>query len=201
MLSSFRHCVGNLSNFAGRDSRRTFWSYALVVLPLPLIIWVSGFEIFLADVFDRQTEYFENLVADHPERATITETDHGRSLVFDRGYDPPPGPHDAELVWKATGVFLATIIVGATLLSATATRRLHDTGRSAVGVLVVLAGYFGFAMLFPTIYVGQELVPAWLIGIVFAVTFGALFWAVAVFCFLLLPSDKQSNRYGPPSDS
>jgi uncharacterized membrane protein YhaH (DUF805 family) len=198
MLSSLRHCHSNLANFSGRDSRRTFWPYALIVLPLPLIIWAAGFELFLTDVLDRQTEYFENLVADHPERATITETERGRSIVFDRGYDPPPSPHDAELARKVTGVFLAAIIVGAVLLSAAATRRLHDTSRSAVSVFVVMSGYIGLISFSVLILSGQEFIPVWIIAIVGLLTFGALMWAFVVFYFLLLPGADQPNQHGPP---
>lgn len=198
MLSSFRHCLGNLSNFSGRDSRRTFWPYALFVLPLVLVITVSGFEIIVNDIMERQGDYYENLVADHPERATISETEYGRSFVFDRGYDPPPGPRQTDDALKMTGVFLTALFVGALLLSAAATRRLHDTGRGAVSVFVVFAGYLGCVVFSGLIWSGQEFIPGWLIATVGLLTFASLLWALAVFCFLLLPGAEHVNRHGPP---
>jgi uncharacterized membrane protein YhaH (DUF805 family) len=134
MIAETKHCLRNLANFTGRDSRRTFWMY---VLALVIVQFVIGMVMFIPLLW--------RMIGQLIEAAQAAEAAGGVN-------DPEQingamaglmGPMMGEmLVW--TGIMA---LVMSALFVAAFVRRLHDAGYSGWIALVPLA-----TQAFATIY-------------------------------------------------
>ncbi|RAK56275.1 hypothetical protein DJ017_08295 [Phenylobacterium soli] len=130
MFQRIAYALRNLTRFAGRDSRETFWVYAVFIL---LVTFIATFALaapVIADSFERMQQF----ALAHPDQATITRTPTSYSIQI-HGQHPELMPDFPRLLHlMALPVGLAVL-----LLSAAVTRRLHDRGRSGIWALPPLA--------------------------------------------------------------
>jgi uncharacterized membrane protein YhaH (DUF805 family) len=120
MIAETTHCLRNLANFTGRDSRQTFWMYVLALVIVQFVIGMVMVIPLLASMIGQVIEAAET--GSDPEQMNGTMA----ALM---------GPMMGEMVvW--TGIMA---LVMSALFIAAFVRRLHDAGYSGWIALVPLA--------------------------------------------------------------
>lgn len=143
--TSVRHCLGNLTNFSGRDRPRIFWPYMGLVIGLNAIVSILAAVPMALDMFERIRRFAE----EHPKDALV-ESWPGHYEVRIQGFHPELFP-DLRLFMLPMAVALLVTVV---LAAAAIARRLHDRGRSGWwGLLPLPFTLFGMAMM-PILFEG-----------------------------------------------
>jgi uncharacterized membrane protein YhaH (DUF805 family) len=135
IFASIRHNLANLLRFSGRDSRRTFWPYAIAVVLLDIAAMTAAMLPIMAESFGRMQRF----AVEHPEQATV-DSGPGHYSITIHGNHP-------ELMPDVTPIFTTiALIVAATilLLGAAVARRLHDRQLRGAWGLIPLP-FLGFA--------------------------------------------------------
>lgn len=139
VLRGFR----NLTTFSGRDTRGQFWPYAAVVLVVVFIASGVGMTVAMSGFFAEMQQF----AAAHPEATTVQSSPGSYSISIDAGHPEAPMP-DLRDFFVTLGLSVLSAIA---LLAAAVSRRLHDSGRSALwGLLPVPFVLFGIG-LFPVL--------------------------------------------------
>jgi uncharacterized membrane protein YhaH (DUF805 family) len=162
-----------LLDFSGRDSRDDFWGYAG---PMVGIVLLAAFVAFLPGFTDTMAR-MARFAAQHPDQATVTAGGGSFSISVKGSHPELMGDIGAEVVRMA-----AVFGVGAVLLSAAVTRRLHDRGLSGfVGLLPV--PFFALSMAHLPRAMAEPAGPDfWLmfgVDLLYLVTLGGLLFLLA----------------------
>lgn len=191
VLDSIRRGFGGLARFSGRDPRRRFWPYAVLVVGLVFAALGAVMSWIMAGVFERMQKF----AVEHPDQARVTSGPGSYSIQIQ-------GDHP-ELIPDLTP-FLAVLGIGmaasVALLAAAIVRRLHDRGR---------AGYWGLAPL-PFIFIAFGLLPRLFdsisaegqpMGLFLALFCNNMLYLASVALLVVLlakESDPGPNRFGAP---
>lgn len=196
LTASIRHCLTGLARFTGRDRLRDFWPFVGVWFAALMLITMAVMAPTLMATFAKMQAF----AAAHPDQAEVYRSGTSYSITI-RGHHP-------ELTPDLRGFMLAMQLLSAVsvvLLAAAVSRRLHDTGRTALWGLAPLP-FLAIAMaVTPRIFneaAGGQI--DYMAG--FASLIGVLFLnnvvymaAILRLAFLLSrDSDKAANRYGDP---
>lgn len=191
MTNPIVHGFRNLARFSGRDRRGRFWPFAAVVLVLVFGVMSIGMAIVMGEVFTEMQQFAEA----HPEAATVHSAPGSWSIEIDGSHPDAPVP-------DLGGFFinLGLCVLGAIgLLAAAVSRRLHDSGRSALwGLLPVPFLLFGigvFPVMMDSMMAAEEpdFVPILLLFANNMIYLGALGTLVVL---LSLPTARGPNRHG-----
>lgn len=187
ILRGFR----SLTRFSGRDRRSQFWPYAGVAVAVTFIVmgaamlWVmSGF---WADAME--------VARTHPETVTVESGPGYYSRSADMsGYGLMP---------DFTGFFAVmsvSVVAYVALLAAAVSRRLHDTGKSALwGLMPVPFLLFG-AVFFPMMMNDMMQSPEPNLALFFLLFFNNMAYVVgliSLIVLLCLRGTSGLNRFGP----
>jgi uncharacterized membrane protein YhaH (DUF805 family) len=112
IFASIRHNLANLLRFSGRDSRASFWPYAITIFLLSMVVDLLLFVPIVSDMMTRTMAYAQA----HPEG--FPKAAAGQPQVL----PPELMPDIGRMVGPMTAVSIATIL----LLAAAIVRRLHD---------------------------------------------------------------------------
>ncbi|MCS6624690.1 DUF805 domain-containing protein [Roseibacterium beibuensis] len=189
IIHGFRH----VTTFSGRDRRGRFWPYAAVVLVLGFVVLGVAVTFSLGGYV---TEVQQFAVA-HPEATTVESSPGSWSISIDANHPDAPVP-DLDGFFVSMGIGVLAIIAG---LAAAVSRRLHDSGRSALwGLLPVPFLLFGIGF-FPVMMdsmMASEQPDLTLFFLLFGnnvLYLGALGTLVIL---LSLPTRPEANRHGAP---
>lgn len=185
--------LAGVLKFNGRSSRTDFWVYAIFVFLLALGIWGVVMATEMSRTFAEVQKYAEA----HPDKVTITSSPGGISYHID-GNVQGIGPDFEYLLVCIGGIAVVSII----LLASAAVRRLHDTNRTGLWILLPLPFLFGGFWLMSLVF--QEFQTAaepqmglFALGFVNNLVYLATLGFVA---FLLLRSGSPGeNRFGERS--
>ena len=187
LLRSIRHCLSNLAQFSGRDTRSQFWPYAGVVFALT---WFA-----MGVAVARGTTAMQAFALQHPEQARI-ETGPGYFSVWIGGQAPELIPPVLQML------HLVAIIaaLGILLLAGAVVRRLHDRDKSDLWALPpLLFMAIGFALmprLAQTIMSGGEPDSSLSLG-VFLNNIAYMATLILLIVLLAMKGARGPNRYGP----
>ncbi len=179
--------------FTGRDEAEAFWAYALVIFVLTMAV---GAAVFLPGFTETLTK-MQQFAAAHPDQASVTQGPGTYSISI-QGSHPEFFADFGQTIQRMG----AAIGLGALLLAAAVTRRLHDRGLTGLLGLMPLP-FLGFSLVampkvFASVGDGAAMPPGFLA--VFASNF-LYIGALGLLGFLLWgPSQQGANRYGemPP---
>src|SRR4051812_2739119 len=146
ILASLRHNLAHLMRFSGRDSRRTFWPYAIAIVLLDMAAMAASMLPIMADSFARMQRF----AIEHPDQ-TIVESGPGYYSIQVQGYHP-------ELMPDMRSFFAIIAVVGIVtlLLLGAVARRLHDRGLRGWWGLMPLP-FLGFAaMIMPRFFAAVQ---------------------------------------------
>ena len=180
-----------LADFRGRDGRRRFWPYALVVAVLLYVGMAAAMIPMMSGFFEEATRY----AAENPEQVTVTA---GPGQYSVRINDP-----DAELMPDMGGLFWAmrlVFVAAGILLAAAVTRRLHDTGRPGWWGLPTLLFAAIAATLFPWVmarFMQSEEAALGPFFLLFANNVLYIVSLIGLIVLLCLKGTPGPNRYGP----
>jgi len=185
LFVSIRHNLGGLLRFSGRDARRTFWPYAILLFLLSTAAYMVLGIFIAADMVAK----IERYVIAHPE-----------------GPKPPapgqPPQIPPELMPDISGLampIMAMQIVFLLLLAAAVARRLHDRDRTGLWGLMPLPfiaiGMVNMQTAFA--FATGALAPTPLQSILFATA--PFIWVVLIALIVMLAGEgtKGPNRFGP----
>lgn len=182
----------NLTRFSGRDRRRQFWPYAGVVAALVYLLAGGLMVAAMAPMMAEMSEY----AAANPEHATVVSGPGTYSVSIDADAPGAPGMPDMTIAFGGLGLAMLAAVV---LLAAAVSRRLHDTGRTALWGLAPLP-FLTFSMvMMPTLmrnFMGDSDPNFGLFGLLFlsnVLYMAALVGLVALLCLGTRPG---ANRYG-----
>ncbi len=188
LLSSIRHNLGRLLQFSGRDTRRQFWPWAILVFLAHMIAGILIMIPMMAEVMNRIVKVSQSgsdgaqdpeIVAAHVESVMVeTMSDLGR-------------------LWLPSLILQA---VAALLLAAAVARRLHDRDRS---------GYWGFLPI-PFMAIGLSNLPiagnmvtgrelSFMQAISLSLGYGYWIALLVLVIMLVGEGDKGANRFGEDS--
>lgn len=128
MMESIKYNLGNLTNFEGRDSRKTFWLYVLFLVVLQFVI---GLIASLPLTFGAFEAAFDGA------RSGATEVEL-QAAMFQRMSEMI-----TTQVWISAGLGL----ISALLIVAAFTRRLHDSGKPGWIAFIAVALYLASLVL------------------------------------------------------
>jgi uncharacterized membrane protein YhaH (DUF805 family) len=191
--ASIRHGFGGLTRFSGRDTRRSFWPYAIFLF---LATSALSYIAMIPDLMRMMTGVIE----------LVEEADRDRAagLPVAAPFPGKDGSLPPELIPDFTNTFLLTGALNAIailLIAAAVTRRLHDRGRAGYWGLMplpfsviglVFAGRMVDQMMRAPLGGGSPLVSLLMLN-------AAAYWALLAFLVVLLVGDgtKGPNRFGP----
>lgn len=182
-----------VTRFSGRDRRNRFWPYAGVVVVLTYLAMGLVGAAVLAPMFTEAAEF----AAAHPEHATVTSGPGHYSVSIDADAPGAPGLPDLTPFFGAIGLGL---IVAVALLAAAVSRRLHDTGRTALWGLAPLPFLAGALILMPLIIgemTGRQAAPnLGLFLLLFLNNILYLASLLGLIILLCLQTKPGPNRYG-----
>jgi uncharacterized membrane protein YhaH (DUF805 family) len=190
VLSAVKLGLVGVFQFNGRSSRTDFWIYAIFIFLIALGFWsvVMSMEISRASA---EVQQYANA---HPGEVTVTYGPRGVSYRFN-GSAPGVGPDFGYLLTSISAITLVSLA----LIAAAVARRLHDTDRTGLWILLPLPFLFGGLWLMAS-FIGEfDSGAEPKIG-VFALGFvnNLVYMATAAFVgFLLLRSGSAGvNRFG-----
>lgn len=191
IVSGFR----GLLRFSGRDRRRRFWPYALVIFAMTFIGVGVLMTFVTAPVFADAAAYAKT----HPESVTVTTGPSHYSVQY---HDLPPeavGFPDFQLMAFGIGGIAVIAII---LLAGAVTRRLHDTGRAGWwGLPPAVLLLTGMAMFPTTMRLGMAEEEGFISLFLLQFATNALYMLslMGLIVLLLLDGAKGPNRFGPSS--
>jgi uncharacterized membrane protein YhaH (DUF805 family) len=143
VLSAIKSGFGGILRFNGRISRTDFWIYSIFVSLLAFGIWSSVMSLEMARTFGEVQQYANA----NPEKVTITTSSTSYSVSIKDGA-PGVGPDFKYLLKWISGIAVAAIA----LLAAAAARRLHDSNRTGLWVLLPLPFLFSGLWLMNSVF-------------------------------------------------
>ena len=123
---SISHNVRHLVDFSGRDSRRQFWPWTIMLFILTMIANMVAIFSMMADMMTRMFRFMQ---------------EHPNDLPGDAPFKPGQSALPAELMPDMTGVMMTTLVVNIVfnlLIAAAVWRRLHDRDRTGLWALAYL---------------------------------------------------------------
>ena len=190
VLSAVKRGLAGILQFNGRSRRADFWIYAIFVFSLAFIVWGVVMTMEMSRTFAEVQQYANA----NPGKVTISSGPGGVSYRFNESA-PGVGP-DFEylLAWIS-----AIALVSVALLAAAAVRRLHDTDRTGLWMLLPLPFLFGGLWLMKSVFNEFQTAAELELG-VFALGLvnNLVYLATMAFVgFLLLRSGSAGeNRFG-----
>lgn len=190
VLSAVKLGLVGIFQFNGRSSRTDFWIYAIFIFLIASGVWglVMSMEMSRASA---EVQQYANA---HPGEVTVSYGPRGVSYRFS-GSAPGVGPDFGYLLTAISAISLVSLA----LIAAAAARRLHDTDKTGLWILLPLPFLFGGLWLMAS-FVGEHNNAAEPKGGVFALVFvnNLVYMAAAAFVgFLLLRSGSAgTNRFG-----
>ena len=188
--AAIRSGLGGLLRFGGRSSRTDFWIYAIFIVLLASGIWTAIMSMEMARTFGEVQQYADA----NPGKVTIVTGPNTFSYRIKDGA-PGVGPDFGYLIKWISGIALAVIA----LLAAAAVRRLHDSNRTGLWVLLpvpfLFSGLWLMGSLFSEFNSSTQpnmsmLAVGFINNLVYLVTLGFV-------AFLLLRSGSAGeNRFG-----
>lgn len=139
MFKAIGHNLARLGRFSGRDTRATFWPYALTLFVLSMI----GCALAIVPVMLEAMTRMQRFAAAHPELTTVEQGPGSYSIRIE-GSHPELMP-DMHLAMVNIAI---VVLIFALLIAAATVRRLHDRGSSGLWALppaIFLA--FGLVMM------------------------------------------------------
>lgn len=122
MIEAVKFNLANLLNFEGRDSRSTFWFYIL-------FLFIVYFVVSMILTFAWGGGLFVGMMQDAKLNGAPDEADLQNKMMLGM----------AQLMRGSVWLSIVTAAVGSFLLSASFTRRLHDSGRPGwIAVLLIV---------------------------------------------------------------
>lgn len=181
----------SLTRFAGRDTRGQFWPYAGVVFALMFVlggaVMAWSMNGFIADM--------QQFAVEHPETAKVQSSPGYYSIQVDGNHPEAPVP-DLRLFCAALGGMVVSIMA---LLAAAVSRRLHDSGRSAMWGLMpvpfLLFAVTGFPIIMTRLMAAEE--PD--LSLFFLLFFNNMLYMIALvslIVLLALSGTRGPNRFG-----
>lgn len=187
VLRGFR----NLATFNGRDTRGQFWPYAAVVLAVVFALMAVGMTFAMGGFFAEMQQF----AATHPEATTVQSGPGSYSISIDGSHPDAPTP-DLGGFFVTLGVSVAAAIA---LLAAAVSRRLHDSGRSALwGLLPVPFLVFGIGF-FPVMMSSMMTAEEPELGLFFLLFGNNMLYLAALGTLVILLSlatSPEANRHG-----
>ncbi len=121
MLKAIGHNLARLTRFSGRDTRETFWPYALLLFALAFV----GCGLVMVPTIAGSMARMQRFALEHPELATVQQGPGSYSIQIQ-------GSHPELIPDMRPAMAGMAIMAGAFLLLAAAAvaRRLHDRGKS-----------------------------------------------------------------------
>jgi uncharacterized membrane protein YhaH (DUF805 family) len=189
MWDAIKYNLANLTNFAGRDARQTFWYYVLLLV-------VAKFVLGMLFAIPLMVEAFAGAMA--AARSGADPEQIGPAMMSRMGGAM------GQQIWLGAAVEL--VMIG--LLAAACVRRLHDSGKpGAIAVIPIAAKLIGIAISFTLIDDVARLMalaadPASREQFVaeqrHLTALGLVNWIgpIIVIGFGVLKSDPGPNRYG-----
>lgn len=193
MLYALKEAYLGLLNFNGRMAIGAFWIYAGVNFALSFIAYSIAF----AGFFQQFATIAAKVAQSHPEDVTVRQGP-GSIEISVAGNHPGLMPDITGLL----GVSALLGFIFFALIAAAATRRLHDTGRSGVWILLPIP-FLAFSFLrMPEIFAhfrgdGRDF-PLGQFALLFASNLAYLLCLLVVAVLLGLPGNEGENRFGPP---
>jgi len=182
----------SLTRFSGRDRRGQFWPYAGVVFALMFVLCGAVIAWSMNGIFADMQQF----AAEHPEAATVHSSPGHYSIQVDGSHPEAPIP-DLRIFFTTMGVMVVGIIA---LLAAAVSRRLHDSGRSALWGLMpvpfVLFAVTGFPIVMTQVMAAEE--PN--LGLFFLLVLNNMLYLIALvslIVLLALSGTRGPNRFGP----
>jgi uncharacterized membrane protein YhaH (DUF805 family) len=182
--------LAGVLQFNGRSSRTDFWVYAIFVFLLAIGLW----GVVMATEMGRTFAEVQQYAKVHPDRVTITSSPSGIAYHI-KGNTPGIGPDFGYLLACISGIAVVSIA----LLASAAVRRLHDTDRTGLWVLLPLPFLFGGLWIMSQVFhefqtAAQPEMGLFALGFVNNLVYLATVGFVA---FLLLRSGSTGpNRFG-----
>jgi uncharacterized membrane protein YhaH (DUF805 family) len=190
LLSAVKLGLAGVLQFNGRSSRREFWIYAIFVFLLAFGVW----GVVMASEMSRTFAEVQQYANAHPDKVTIATGPGGFSYRFNESA-PGIGPDFGYLLAWISGIALISIA----LLASAAVRRLHDTDRTGLWILLPLPLLFGGFWLMASFFNEFQTAAEPKLGL-FALGFvnNLVYLATVAFVgFLLLRSGSAGeNRFG-----
>lgn len=181
--------------FSGRDTRRQFWPYAGVVFALVFVVSGMAMAWVMSSIFADMQQF----AVEHPEAATVRSSPGSYSISVDARHPEAPmpdlGPFNATMA--------GSILMAVGLLAAAISRRLHDSGRSALwGIMPLPFLLFGLAGL-PLVMAEMGATEEPNLGLFFLLFFNNVVYMVALVSLIVLLASAGTNgpnKYGsqPP---
>jgi uncharacterized membrane protein YhaH (DUF805 family) len=190
IFASIRHNLAGLLRFSGRDSRASFWPYAVTVVLLDVAAMAL---LMVPEMLDSMAR-MQRFAVEHPELTTV-DSGPGHYSITIQGYHPELMPDMSLLFSGVAAIFVATLL----LLAAAVARRLHDRNRSgAWGLLPVPFIAFSLATM-PRLFAGigsGEAPDMRLFGALFLSN--ALYLVSLALLVVLLAGERSKgpNRFG-----
>ena len=192
MANPIRHGLSGLARFSGRDTRGQFWPYAALVVALLFLILFVGMSM----VIGSMVEEMQRFAAEHPEAATVHAGPGSYSIQIEAGHPDAPVPDFGAFI----AVLALGVVAAVALLAAAVSRRLHDSGGSALwGMLPLPFLTFGLAAL-PIVTRQLAAVPEPDLGLFFLMFFNNMAYIAALgtlVVMLCLRGTQGPNRFGP----
>lgn len=189
-LATLRHHLASLHRFSGRDSVDRFWAWAGTVV----LLLFSGFSLAVTPVMADSVARMDRFARENPELATRS-VGPGHYSVSIQGHHPELMPDFGAFI----AMTIAFTMIAIVLLGASLVRRLHDTNRTGLWVLLplpfLLGGMWSMKQLFGNIATEADLqVFAGLLlnNVIYLGTIALLM------LFTMLRGTPGDNRYGPP---
>jgi uncharacterized membrane protein YhaH (DUF805 family) len=190
VIAAIKKGVLGIAHFSGRSSRTDFWIYAIFVFLLAFGAWSTVMSMEMARTIDGVQQY----AAANPGKVTINSGPTGVSYSIKDGASGV-GPDFTYLLASMSVIALVSIV----LLAAAAVRRLHDSERTGLWVLLPIPFLFSGLWLMWSMFDGFNANPEPEMGL-FALGFvNNLIYLGTLGCvgFLLLRSGSAgANRFG-----
>lgn len=189
MLKSIGYNLAGIARFRGRDTRETFWPYALLLFVLALVACAL---VVVPTVLEGAGR-MQRFAIEHPELATIQQGPGSYSIQI-HGRHPELMPDLCGAIVAMAGIALVFVL----LVAAAVTRRLHDRGLSGVlGLLPVLFLLIGLALL-PGLMDSARAAPEKINGFLLLFANNLLYLAslAGLGLLLMLRGTAGPNRYG-----
>ncbi|MBQ1499290.1 MAG: DUF805 domain-containing protein [Sphingomonas sp.] len=143
MFKPITHNLARLARFSGRDTRETFWPYALTLFVLAMA--ASALAVMPA-VLGAMAK-MQRFAAEHPDQATVRQGPGSYSIQI-QGSHPELMP-DMRGILPGLAIVLLVFVA---LVAAAVVRRLHDRGKSGAWALPPLIFLVIGMMLMPRLF-------------------------------------------------
>lgn len=191
-IAAIQHNLKNLTNFRGRETAGIYWPYAGLVLGLILLVSMIG----MAASFGGMIEDIEALAAENPDAVHIERSPGHYSATIAPGSGVMP---DVSAIFIPMGV---SVFIGALLLAAATTRRLHDRGLTGflalAPVALLFTGMAIFSILFSQFETGEPDLRLFAVGFVNNIAY--LLCLVLLLVQLAGASTTKPTKHGPVPD-